>query len=294
MEHSVTFGYGTIRTQERGETEIVHGIQPAENETDINPIYVSGPKTGLFGGANTWDDWHLIPVSRPEIVPPEVYTNYVDLPAVHGKLDLSEYLTGGPVYKNRSGSLEFYAANGYHFWAETYNEICNLLHGKRMFMVLEDEPEYFYEGRFRVQKWNSDGKTNWSTVVIDYELNPFKFIIPTKIITQGGHANEYWERFLFEDIHPYEFMKVNAAEGKVFSIPGYTHGFMLDAVIDEDSTLPASATIQLNDRSMTISKPSATSLTSRSGTLYPVSNTNNTITVTGTGTIDLVFYGGHL
>lgn len=125
-------------------------------------------------GVNTWDTWHLISQSRPEIVPPEVYTNYVDLPGGHGKVDLSEYLSGGPVYKNRTGTLQFYVANGYGNWIDRYNEISEYIHGKQLYMALVDEPAYYYKGRFKVQQYASDGKTNWSSVIINYELEPYK------------------------------------------------------------------------------------------------------------------------
>jgi len=126
-------------------------------------------------GINTWDDWHLIPTSRPEIVPPEVYTNYVDLPGANGKLDLSEYLTGEPTYKNRTGTLDFFVANGYGLWNERYNDMLRFVHGKVLYMALLDEPAYFYKGRFKLDKFGSDGKTNWSSVTISYELEPFKY-----------------------------------------------------------------------------------------------------------------------
>lgn len=126
-------------------------------------------------GVNTWDDWHLIPTSRPEIAPPEVYTNYVDLPGATGKLDLSEYLTGGPCYKNRSGSFDFYVENGYGLWIDRYNEMTAFIHGKRLYMALLDEPEYYYKGRFKLEKYSSDGRSNWSTVTISYDLEPYKW-----------------------------------------------------------------------------------------------------------------------
>ena len=297
IDHSVYFGLA-LEDDENGQggnLDWATGATKAEegnlkyNPGTLMHLYEARPKMGMPKGVNTWEDWHLIPASRPEIVPPEVYTNYVDLPGCHGKLDLSEYLTGYPVYKNRSGTLEFYAANGYGFWAERYNQICNFLHGKKLFMVLYDEPEYFYTGRFRVQKYVSDGQTNWSSVSIDYELDPFKFVLPRT------SRDEYWERFLFEDIWPYEFVnKVNAATGQAFTMSGYTNGFMLDGFIDESSTFPASATVQVNDQAITLSRVSADSHTVRSGTLLPVTTPTNTITITGSGLVDLVCWGGHL
>lgn len=60
----------------------------------------------FFGGKNTWDDWHIVPSSRPVIKPPTKKTNYLDIPGADGNLDLSEALTGYPVYNNREGSIE--------------------------------------------------------------------------------------------------------------------------------------------------------------------------------------------
>ena len=56
---------------------------------------------------NTWDDWYLIPSSRPVFNPPSVKTQYIDIPGANGQIDLTESLTGYPVYKNREGSWNF-------------------------------------------------------------------------------------------------------------------------------------------------------------------------------------------
>ena len=73
-----------------------------------------------FGDRNTWDDWHLIPSTRPLFNPPDAKTHYVDIPGANGQLDLIESLTGYPLYENRTGSIEFYVANGYEDWAVLY------------------------------------------------------------------------------------------------------------------------------------------------------------------------------
>ena len=37
---------------------------------------------------------------------------------------------------------------------------------------LEDEPDYYYEGRFAVDAWNSN--KDWSMITISYDVDPFK------------------------------------------------------------------------------------------------------------------------
>ena len=119
---------------------------------------------------NTWDDWHLVPKSRLLFVPPPVKTHYVDIPGANGILDLTDSLTGSPVYGNREGSFEFIVVNGYGDWAERYREILEYLHGKKHLAILEDEPSYYYEGRFTVEDWGSE--ESWSTITISYSVAP--------------------------------------------------------------------------------------------------------------------------
>src|SRR5690625_7190522 len=92
-----------------------------------------------FGDKNTWDDWHLIPSKRPSFNPPTVKSQYVDIPGGNGVLDLTESLTGYPLYNTRTGSWTFYVENGFKPWDELYSEISNYLHGQKLRAILEDD-----------------------------------------------------------------------------------------------------------------------------------------------------------
>lgn len=122
---------------------------------------------------NTWVHWHIVPIERYAIDPPELKTSYVDVPGYNGKLDLTQALTPYPVYKNRSGTMKFAVLNGYRNWQTAYTDIMTFLHGKKMFMVYEEDPEYYYVGRWSVNKWKSD-KTR-SEIALDYDLEPYKW-----------------------------------------------------------------------------------------------------------------------
>lgn len=124
---------------------------------------------------NTWDDWHLIPTSRPVVNPPAPKTNYVDLPGASGSLDLSDALTKYPIYENREGSFEFIVANDrWSDWQTAYTTIMSYIHNRRKRMILEDDPEYYYEGRFSVNNWTSNNDGTWSNITIDYTIDPYK------------------------------------------------------------------------------------------------------------------------
>lgn len=126
-----------------------------------------------FGDKNTWDDWRLVPSSRPLFNPPQQKTKTLEIPGGDGIIDLSQSLTGYPVYKNRTGSFEFYVMNDFKPWHMAYSDIMDYLHGQQLRAVLEDDPEYFYEGRFTVNAWKSE--KDWSKIVVDYDVGPYKW-----------------------------------------------------------------------------------------------------------------------
>lgn len=137
--------------------------------------------TVTFGDKNTWKDWHLIPVSGSIPIPaaPQPKTEYVDIPGADGQLDYSEVLAGIK-YQNRTGSWEFYAMLDGTTWAQRYSEILNYLQGKRMNIILSDDPGFYYTGRFAVNEWRSD--EHWSQIAIDYVLDPYKIPVNTTSI----------------------------------------------------------------------------------------------------------------
>lgn len=126
----------------------------------------------VIGDKNTWDDWHIVPTSRPLVNPPPVKKEYVNIPGRNGSLDYTEVLAGEPLYDNRTGSWEFVVLNGYQEWYVLYNSIMSYLHGKEFDIYLEDEPTYSYHGRLSLNEWRSE-KDN-SKITIDYNLEPFK------------------------------------------------------------------------------------------------------------------------
>lgn len=157
-DHSVTFGTGTIQD-------------------------------GKFVGKNTWSDWHLIPSSKPVVVSAGVSTNYVDIPGrLDGPIDMSEYLTGGIVYGARSGSFQFMLHPDFEFWETVRLDIVEYLHGKRMRMVLSDDPAYYYEGRFSLGDIRSEDTC--TVFSINYAVGPYKYRIDAD--------DWFWDPFNFE------------------------------------------------------------------------------------------------
>ena len=65
--------------------------------------------------------------------------------------------------------------NDFKPWHMAYSDIMDYLHGQKLRAVLEDDPEYFYEGRFVVNVWKSE--KDWSRITIDYDVGPYKWSV---------------------------------------------------------------------------------------------------------------------
>lgn len=172
-----------------------------------------------IGEKNTWDDWHLVPISRPLVNPPQVKTSYVALPGGDGVLDLTTAMAGRPTYGNRTGSWTFRVLNnGENFvtqksWTILYSDIMAYLHGQEFMVTLEDDPAYYYKGRLSVSEWKSN-KTH-SEITINYNLQPYKKEI------NGSDEDWLWDPFNFETgvIRYYKNIQISGTKSVLFINP---------------------------------------------------------------------------
>ena len=151
---------------------------------------------------HTWNDWKLVPTSRPLFNSPEVKTVQISIPGFDGVLDLTESLTGEIHYENRKGSIEFQVENKDR-WYVVYSDILDYLHGSQMKVILDDDPSYYYVGRFEVNSWKS--QPNHSIIVIEYNVEPYKMERFSSL------EDWYWDSFDFETgiIREYKDIEVN-------------------------------------------------------------------------------------
>lgn len=228
-----------------------------------------------FGTKNTWDDWHLIPTSRPVFNPPSVKTNLIEIPGGDGALDLTTALAGRPLYKNRTGSIEFYVDNDFRDWTVLYSEIMVYLHGQKMRAVLEDDPSYYYEGRFAINAWKSNKER--SSLVIDYDVNPYKKDI------LGTDEEWIWDTFNFETgiIRYYKDLPVSGS-------------LSVTVIVD---MMPVSPTITTSATGMTVTFDGETYNLAKGVNHVPeivLPQGSNVLVFTGSGTVTIGQTGGRL
>lgn len=158
-----------------------------------------------FGEKNSWDDWKLIPIKRPVFDPPAHKYVSVDIMGADGEIDLSDVLTDYPVFNNRRGTLKFRMFATERKAYARYSEIMNTLHGQKMRCILDEEPEYYYFGRFTVSGFEYKRIGEWADISIDYNVEPYKYLV------EGSTDDWLWDPFNFETgvIRGYNNLAVN-------------------------------------------------------------------------------------
>lgn len=147
-------------------------IYEGQHSIDIT-VQTSPPKF-----YNTWSSWMLVPKGKLVVSPPEIKTEYIDLPGENGSLDFTGMLAGVK-FKDRSGSWEFYVFKENYEKEhpgktidDLYSEILNAIHGKKVVISLNDDPNWTYEGRISLSDWKPED--HYTSATINYLLKPYK------------------------------------------------------------------------------------------------------------------------
>ena len=137
----------------------------------------------LFDSMHSYHDFKMI-LSKINIPPAVVKTNYVDIPGGDGSLDLTEAL-GQVRYKDRECSFTFTVLPQEDF-EEKKTKISNMLNGQRCKIILDKDSEYYWDGRCSVNNYQSD--KNLHQIVINATVSPYKMrVIKTQQTVPAGN-----------------------------------------------------------------------------------------------------------
>lgn len=128
-----------------------------------------------FGNYHSHSDLQLILASKI-IGTPSPKTETIDIPGGDGVLDLTEFF-GETKYNNRNLTFEFSAMVPKSEFMNVFSEVQNALHGKKMAVILDDDPEWYYIGRIKVSEWKAD--RNIGKLTIECDCDPYKYQIGT-------------------------------------------------------------------------------------------------------------------
>lgn len=158
---------------------------------------------------HTERDWGLKLLSV-YIPMPDPKTQILDIPGGDGSIDLTE-INGRPAYNDRDGvELVFDLMDGsYENWFLKYSQFAAEVHGRKVKMVLDDDPDHYYMVRLKL-----DGKKSnpvYGQITFSGTAEPFKYDLTA--------TNEpwLWDTFNFETgvIREIEKVEITAENNKV-------------------------------------------------------------------------------
>ena len=124
-----------------------------------------------FGAYRSDTDLGLVLYSK-KISPPIVRKVTVEVPGRDGNLDITEALTGRVMYEDRTISFVFRVPNPKEKWASVYSGVLNKIHGRKMDIVLDDDPDYIYTGRVSIDDFATN--RTLSEIAVTCTVNPKK------------------------------------------------------------------------------------------------------------------------
>lgn len=130
-------------------------------------------KACTINGKHTYRDYGLYVINNNPVAPPEVRTQYLTIPGRNGDVDLTDALTGGPVYGKRMITLQLNGKKPSADWDGFISDFLNEVHGKLVTVIFDDDPDYFYLGRASVQADYTKGNEVASFTLV-VEADPFK------------------------------------------------------------------------------------------------------------------------
>ncbi len=157
----------------------------------------------IFGDKRSYDDWGLL-LEEMKISFPVAKTKLVDLPGADGELDLTEI--NGPIkYESRKIEFSFSRESGYESWHSLSSEIAAAIHGKRLKVILETDPNYYYIGRFELESEKVDDVL--ANITISGVVDPYKYDL------EDGTEDWLWDPFNFETgiIREYGNIRINGS-----------------------------------------------------------------------------------
>lgn len=227
-----------------------------------------------LNGKHMYHEYGLY-VKEYHIEPPEVNVQSVAIPGRNGSLDLTDVLTGEPTYRNREIRIALNGKKKEGEWTGFMSNFMNSYHGRKVEVVFDNDPGYFYRGRATIEADFLKG-IEVASFTVRVDVEPFKY-------EQLDSTEEWiWDIFDLDNgiIREYGDIPVNGAAELV------VYGSRMLSVPD----IIVSTDMQVGFLGKTYN------LVAGTNHLYDIviRDGENLLEFTGTGTVSVRYRGGSL
>ncbi len=132
-----------------------------------------------FDNLHTYNDFSLI-LSSKKIGVPKPKTELLEVPGADEPIDFTEFF-GDVKFDNRKLEFEFTTLVPQSEFMTLFSRIQNTLNGKRMQIVLDEDPNFYYSGRVSVKEWLADQSIG--KITIECDCDPYKLKKDKTVVT---------------------------------------------------------------------------------------------------------------
>lgn len=138
-----------------------------------------------FGNYHSFRDFRLVLSPNNAIGTPAPKYQLLDIPGGDGVLDFTEAFCGVK-YGNRQLSFEFSTMVPQSEFMALFATVQKALHGQKLRIVLDDDPDSNYIGRITVSEWKADRLIG--SLTIDCDCEPWRYTYRSQTVDLTGEA----------------------------------------------------------------------------------------------------------
>lgn len=202
-----------------------------------------------FGNLHSYNDLNLI-LNSKEVGIPEVKVRKIDIEGADSSLDLTDFF-GEAKFENLTHKFHFSTIVPHAQFLSLYSTVKNALHGKKMRIILDDDPHFYYMGRIHVSSFTSEKAVGQITVECDCE--PYKYKLEKTVVSAAVNGTQ----------------TIILTNGRKRAVPEITSTASMTIKFGEHTWASADGTFTLPELELVEGE--------------------NTVTVTGTGTITFTY-----
>ena len=132
-----------------------------------------------FGNLHSYNDLKLILESK-ELGSPEVKVRKIDIEGADSSLDYTEFF-GEPKYEDVTHKFSFSTIVPQAQFLSQFSTVKNALHGKKMRIILDGDPLFYYMGRIKVSGFTND--KNIGKISVEADCEPFKYKLAKTVVS---------------------------------------------------------------------------------------------------------------
>lgn len=133
-----------------------------------------------FGNLHSYRDLKLLLISK-EIGSPAVKVRKIEIEGAGSALDLTDFF-GEPKYEDVTHKFNFATIVPQAEFLTWFSTVKNALHGKKLRIILDDDPLFYYMGRISVSSFTNE--KNIGMVSIEADCEPYKYKLESTVVSK--------------------------------------------------------------------------------------------------------------